>query len=42
MALPVLADAKLHLRVDSSDEDALIQVLLTGAIGFFELHSRRI
>jgi len=42
MALPTLSDAKLHLRVDSSDEDALIQVLLTGAIGFFELHSRRI
>ena len=42
MALPTLLDAKLHLRVDTSDEDALIQVLLTAAIGYFELHARRI
>jgi uncharacterized phiE125 gp8 family phage protein len=42
MALPTLADVKLHLRVDSTTEDALITSLLAGAIDHFEQSTRRV
>lgn len=42
MGLPTLADVKLHLRVDTADEDTLITSLLAGAIDHFEQSSRRV
>jgi uncharacterized phiE125 gp8 family phage protein len=42
MSLPTLADVKLHLRVDSDSEDALIASLLAGAIDHFEQSTRRV
>lgn len=36
MAALTLDDVKLYLRVDSNDEDALLQDLMEGAVSFLE------
>lgn len=36
-----LQDAKLHLRVDHSDEDSIIEILLQAATEMAELHTNR-
>jgi uncharacterized phage protein (predicted DNA packaging) len=37
-----LDDVKLYIRVDSSDEDALIQDLMDGAIGYIQRMSGKV
>lgn len=41
-ALLTLAEAKAHLRVDHSDEDAYIQTLITAAVSYFDGYSGRL
>lgn len=42
MGLPTLADLKLFLRIDHSEEDVLITSLLNGAVDHFEQSTRRV
>lgn len=42
MSLPTMEDVKLHLRIDTADEDPLINSLLASAIDHFEQSTRRV